>query len=129
MIDILLDTNILIYLVRGEEKYIRFFEEQWAQKTYATSIVSVMEALVGAREREERSDLQERLQRIIVVPLTEDIGMPAAVTLRARRVKNIRSPRFPDAIIAHTALRLGVPLVTNNRKDFAAFKGLKLIVP
>ncbi len=37
--------------------------------------------------------------------------------------------KLPDAIIAATALSLGYSLITNNEKDFANIKNLKIINP
>lgn len=37
--------------------------------------------------------------------------------------------KTPDAIIAGTALTFNYTLITNNEKDFASIKGLKIINP
>lgn len=43
-----------------------------------------------------------------------------------RKGKKIKTP---DAIIAATALAYGYTLITNNQKDFAHIKGLKIVGP
>ncbi|HKV40548.1 MAG TPA: type II toxin-antitoxin system VapC family toxin [Blastocatellia bacterium] len=54
-----------------------------------------------------------------VVPVTDDIAL--AIT----RISRVSVPDMPDRIIATTALHLGVPLVTRDRKISAA--GLQVI--
>lgn len=46
--------------------------------------------------------------------------------VQLRRNKKIKTP---DAIIAATALANGYTLITNNEKDFANIKGLKILNP
>ncbi|HLD08234.1 MAG TPA: PIN domain-containing protein [Candidatus Peribacterales bacterium] len=128
-IDLLFDTNILIYLAKGEEKYLRMFEEKWIGLTLGTSVISIMELLMGVEDTTEESILSERLRHIITVPLSEEIAFASVHSLRNRAQKNLRGPHTGDTIIAETALSLGIPLVTNNPKDFASFEGLKLITP
>lgn len=127
MIDLIFDTNILLYLAHGDAAVIRRFREEWQDHLCGMSIISMMEILIGAHDPEEDAALSERLERIIIIPLTEDIAKMASISLRERKQKNLRSPRFADTIIACTALSLNVPLVTNNTKDFAHFENLNII--
>ncbi len=128
-IDLLFDTNILIYLTKGEEKYLRLFENEWVNRAPGISVISILEALIGARDEEEESLLVQKMECIQTAPLSEEIALATARSLRGRSQKNLRGPHTADTIIAHTALSLDVPLVTNNPKDFESFEGLKLITP
>ncbi|HBG05745.1 MAG: hypothetical protein A2075_06150 [Geobacteraceae bacterium GWC2_58_44] len=57
------------------------------------------------------------------IPLDNEIKSTAITIRRLYRLK------LPDAIIAATALHLGLPLVTRNSKDFKDLPDLKLLNP
>lgn len=128
-IDLLFDTNILIYLAKGDEKYLHMFEKEWMGQTLGISVISILESLMGVKNAAEESILSQRLQHICIVPLSEEIAFAAVHSLKDRAQKNLRGPHTGDTIIAHTALALNVPLVTNNPKDFSMFEDLTLITP
>ena len=128
MIDLLLDTNIVIYLLQRQEKYIRF-SDSMENKDFGISVISYMEVLVGASEEDQMLDAYKFLNTVEVVPLDTLLAERCADILRQSDKKSLRNPRFSDTVIGQTALSLGVPLVTNNPKDFAGFRGLKVIVP
>lgn len=44
-------------------------------------------------------------------------------------IRKKHKTKLPDAIIAATALANGYTLITNNEKDFANIKGLKIVNP
>jgi predicted nucleic acid-binding protein len=77
----------------------------------------------GARRRDR---LREELRNYVLAPFSE------AVCLRWAQVMNNaqrtgRPISVGDAWIAATALAYAVPLITNNRDDFAGVTGLTLI--
>ncbi len=127
-VEYLLDTNIIIYLSLGEEKYVRFVESL-QRGTVGISAVTYMEALMGIGGQEEQDVLDAVIENVFVIPFTHDIARKCANPLRSRQKRSIRDPFFADVVIANTALSLGVPLITNNPKDFSRFAGLKVIVP
>jgi tRNA(fMet)-specific endonuclease VapC len=126
--DLLLDTNIVIYLAAQEARYLDFVAGLGARRL-GISVVSYMELLVGVRSAREGRGIEELLSQFEIVPLHEEIAMRSAVALRKTARRSLRNPRLADTIIAQTALAEGVPLVTNNPRDFARFAGLKLITP
>ena len=128
MIDILLDTNVLIYLFKQDPMVLEF-SRMIAGKTPGISVVTYMEMLVGAHSDEEELCIREFLEHFEVVPMNTSIGREVAVLIRRRGHKSLRAPGLADAVIGQTALMLNVPLVTNTPKDFSAFAGLKTIVP
>lgn len=128
MIDLLLDTNIVIYLSHQERKTMQFVQELGEQRL-GISIMTYMETLVGADSPEDAEHLDDLLSLFSVMTLTQEIARKSAATLRAGRKKSLRNPRLADIIIAHTALTAGVPLVTNNPKDFRRFSSLQLLTP
>lgn len=128
MIDILLDTNIVIYMMEQNAMYLSFVKNIGA-KSVGISVITYTEVLVGADTAEHAVQLQELLDTVEIVPFDRSIAFDCATVLRRSTRKTLRNPRFADMIIGQTALSLNVPLVTNNPKDFKVFKGLKLLVP
>ena len=128
MKDILLDTNILIYLSKGNEKYIQFIETLKEQKL-AISIFTYMELLVGSKQNEDYLTLLELLKNFNIIDFNKDISDIAIKYLRIRDKKSLRDPKFIDILIASTAIFYSLPLMTNNPKDFLFFKDLSLIIP
>ena len=57
------------------------------------------------------------------------LGIGADVIDQCVRLRKGKKIKTPDAIIAATALAYGYSLITNNEKDFAGIKGLKIINP
>lgn len=114
------DTNILIYL----SKYILKPEALIDNET-AISVVTKIEALGCPFPQIEEHDLLSGIcEALTVIPLSDEI---ADETIRLRRKYRIK---LPDAIIYSTALVKGLPLLTNNLKDFKSLDGrVKLIDP
>lgn len=125
-IDALLDSNILIYAMKGQEKYVEIIASLGMT---GISVLSHMELFIGVHSTQEEGELISILREIVIVPLTEEIALAAVDSLKKQGHKSLCNARVVDFAIAHTALSLNVPLVTNNPKDFESFEGLKLIVP
>jgi len=125
-IDALLDSNILIYAMKSQEKYVEIIASLGMT---GISVLSHMELFIGVHSTQEEGELISILREIVIVPLTEEIALAAVDSLKKQGHKSLRNARVVDFAIAHTALSLNVPLVTNNPKDFESFEGLKLIVP
>ena len=128
MIDILLDTNIVIYLLDGHPTYL-YFLRTLAQERVGISVMTYMETLIGAHDDTDARRMYNFLNGFEIVPLSFGIADACAMMFRKRNYKNLRHPQFADTIIGQTALSLDVRLATNNPKDFAAFRGLKTVVP
>ena len=128
MPDTLLDTNIVVYLFKQEKKYIDFVEKL-GEKDTGISVLTYMEALIGAHNDREEQMIRAFLDQFEVVPLSVGIARQAATWIRRKKLRGLRHPGTADVMIGQTALFLGIPLITNNPKDFAGFTGLKTVVP
>ncbi len=128
MIDFLLDTNVIIYAYSEHPTYLHFLRTV-AGKTLGMSMITYIEILVGARSDIEERELENFLDNFRLVPITSPIAKEIARWIRRKKQKGLRHPGVSDTIIGQTALSQNVPLVTNNPKDFSAFKSLKLIIP
>jgi predicted nucleic acid-binding protein len=106
--NILLDTNIVLYLLNGEETLIPVLEE----KNIFLSFVSQLELL--SSKTIEASDMQlikSFIDECTVIDITPGIK-ETAITIRRNY-----SLKLPDSIILATSLWLNMPLITAD-KDF-----------
>lgn len=105
---LLLDTNILIDVLRGEALALAWLE---GQQMPFISVITWIEVLVGCREGES-SRVHDWLESFPRLPLDEAI---AAETVRLRQRHGLK---IPDAIILATARCSNATLATRNVKDF-----------
>jgi predicted nucleic acid-binding protein len=104
----LLDTNILIDVLRGEAAALAWLEQQPQPRI---SVISWIEVLVGCREGESEV-VQTWLETFPRLPLDDAI---ARETVRLRQQHGLK---VPDAIILATARCAQLPLATRNSRDF-----------
>jgi tRNA(fMet)-specific endonuclease VapC len=123
----LLDTDVCIEILRGNEKVIRTQEE--CSEELAVSFMTAADLLYGA----ENSDFPERshmlVQRFLVavpvIPSGDGILNRFAV-LKAGLKKTRLALPDADIFIAATALEHADALVTGNAKRFSRIEGLRL---
>lgn len=129
MEQILLDSNIVIYLLR-EESWIIQWLQSIGDKTYSISIISWIEVLAGGfKHLKTMEEIKNSLDKFQILPLDRTVGDSAAVLSENSYRIHGRKINFQDSLIAATALAYDMPLITNNPKDFRTFKGLKVISP
>lgn len=87
------------------------------------SIITQIELLCWKTDTATEQKVKDFINDSIVLEITPDV-ITQCVNLR--KGKKIRTP---DAIIAATALAYGYTIITNNEKDFANIKGLKMVNP
>lgn len=96
----------------------------------AISAITVGELALGAHladePKRELAKVESFLRPIQVLPFGRDEGVQWAA-LDARLRKQGNRLETEDAIIAATALALGMTLVTGNAKHFGRVKGLKMV--
>ncbi len=107
-LSLLLDTNILIDVLRGETAALAWLE---AQQRPAISVISWIEVLVGCRAGEAQP-VEAWLRTFPCLPLDHAI---AGETVPMRQHHGIK---VPDAIILATARCHGLLLATRNVRDF-----------
>lgn len=105
---LLLDTNILIDVLRGEARALAWLDLQERPKI---SVISWIEVLVSCRAGE--SDRVEAwLESFARLPLDD------AIALESVRLRQRHGLKIPDAIILATARCADLSLATRNSRDF-----------
>ena len=119
------DTDVLIWAFRGNAKATRAIDKATAR---AVSIVTYMELLQGARNKQELKGVKTFLADVqfLTLPLTENIGHRAAIYLEEYGLAVAMS--IADALIAATAVETDQPLLTGNQKHYKPIKELELKV-
>lgn len=117
------DTDILIWIQRGNAKAARMVEKD-AEKSL--SVQSYMELLQGARDKAEQQVIRNFVHafHFSILPLTENIGHRALVYVEEYAFA--AGMRSADALIAATAVERNTELVSSNTKHFRAIKDLQL---
>jgi len=129
MTSFLLDTNFCIHFIRGRA---------WARSALARvqvldvaiSAVTVGELYEGAHRSDapskELAKAEAFLKPFEVIPLGREEAMEWGL-IEARLRKEGNPMEAEDSMIAATAHRHGLTLITGNIKHFARVKGLKVV--
>ncbi len=117
----LFDTDILIWIQRGNKKAAKLVEE--TNEKYL-SVYTRMELLQGAKDKKHQDYVKNFLTDFgfIVLPLTENIGHRALIYIEEYALSD--GLRAGDAIIAATASENNLALVSSNTKHYQAIKDL-----
>lgn len=121
----LLDTNIIIRGLVGEEPSKSFFEKAIEKKQLYLSVVTVGEFLSKATEKEE-VQFQKLLESFPIIDVNLDVAVLAA-KYRKEFLKTRRT-QLLDYFLAAQAKLNHLTLVTNNTADFP-MKDIKIIAP
>jgi tRNA(fMet)-specific endonuclease VapC len=124
---LLLDTNIVSYLMRGHtlaDDYRPFLQGQ----ILCISFMTVAELYEGARRANwgarRMLQLEAALKTYVVLPFDFAVCRHWADVRVARRAQPISGD---DAWVAATAVNHGMPLVTHNPGDFAGVLALQVL--
>lgn len=114
MTKIVLDTDVLIDVLRGRKAAQAFLEDVMDRFVPSCSVISVAEIFVGMRQEEERAT-RTLLDGLVIIPVTQDI---AEVAGRFRYKTKNRRLELADCLIAATVFVEGAVLATGNMKDY-----------
>ncbi len=123
----LLDTNICIYIAKARPAEVLARFKRLQPGDVAISVITYGELSHGACKSRSRADaervLHELTELIPVVDIGADVG-DCYGRIRTALEKEGRIIGNSDLWIASHAVALGVPLVTNNEKEFDRVPGL-----
>lgn len=117
------DTDILIWVQRGNEKAAKLIEKD--EDRYL-SIQSYMELLQGAKNKVHHKNVKNFINEFefSILPFTENIGHRALIYVEEFALSS--NMRAGDAIIAATAVENNMTLVSSNVKHFKVVNELQL---
>ncbi len=124
----LLDTNVCIQVMRGVSRVHAMMEER-PRDSFALSVVSYFELVVGVRKAARAADEDARLQRLLEAIPRLDFDAPAAdeaADIRAHLESKGRGIGPFDTLIAGHARSLGLVLVTGNTDEFSRVPRLEI---
>ena len=118
----LFDTDVLIYVQRGNEKAAKKIE---IAKQRSISVQTYMELLQDANDKKQHIEILDFLKtfHFQIIPLSENIGYRASIYVEEYSLSH--GVRAADAIIAATAVENGLQLMSANRKHFKPIKELQ----
>ena len=120
---ILCDTNVLIEVLKGNNKTITTIETIGLQNI-AISSITVMELYFGAFNKTELNKIKKHINALNIAHFDNDVS-EVAISVIEKYGKS-HGLQIPDAIIAATAMSLQIKLFTLNLKDFRYIDSLKL---
>jgi predicted nucleic acid-binding protein len=120
---VLVDTDVLIWHLRGYAQTTRRLDQMAA---LTLSAVSYLEVLQGIRNKAELAAVKKMLERrnATMLPVTEAITQRAIALMESLALSH--GLQLGDALIAATALDHQLPVLTGNVKHFAAVEGLNV---
>ena len=124
----LLDTDTLIYFLKGDENVVRMMGNH-ALDRLTTSIINHSELLFGAfnssRKQHNLNIVNQLLDKINILPFCKEASSIFAEQKAILRKKGQILADL-DLLIASIAIKNKCVLVTNNDKHFSRIKPLKL---
>ncbi len=119
----LLDTDVLIWYMRGNPKAYKLIENL---DGFYISVVTYIELVQGMRNKHELSEFRKAIRswNCKILYLNEEISSKAMFYIERHFLSH--SLQLADALIATTALVNGLQLVTGNEKHFKIIKELEL---
>jgi len=119
----LVDTDVLIWNFRGSERAAQALDQLAA---ISLSAVSYMELLQGLRDKSELRALRQAIRywRADILHLDHDISSRAMYLVETYSLSH--GLQIADALIASTALSVGLPLFTANDKHYRFIDDLEI---
>jgi len=112
---VLCDTNILIHILRGRAD-IKVRLDEIGFQNICISVITKAELLHGAKNKLDSVHLNKWLSEFVIYGLNEEVSnIFHGLVLNYSLSHKIS---IPDSLIAATSIAYGIPLYTENMKDF-----------
>ena len=120
---IVVDTDVLIWYLRGDEKAYKTIEKL---EIFFISVVTYMELVQGMRNKKELNSFRQALHAwdCKILYITEEISAKAMFAVEQHFLSH--SMQLADALIGSTAITHGFPLLTGNDKHYKIMKGIQI---
>lgn len=124
---ILLDSDVLIDLLRNYPPAMKWFDGLAEEEELAVPGYVVMELIQGCRNKAEQAKLEEELGDCATMwPSPAD----CEEALRVFAVYHLsHNAGLLDVLIGQTAVALGVPLYTFNQRHYVFIPGIQTVQP
>lgn len=117
---LLVDTDVMIELTRGNDKAIQLLNMYQKQHQLCVSSITRYELLIGSRNKSELKDLLELLTFFNTLSLNNEIAQMAEKLIIDYNLSH-------NLQLASTALINCTALLSRNNKDFHYIKDLRLL--
>ncbi len=126
---IVIDTDVLIDLLRGKEYAVSKIRELEKKEELATTDINAFELYFGAynsRDKTRNISSTKGLLKTLTLLHTREESMETAGRIFAEKRAKGKMIEIRDMLIAAIALQNGYKLLTNNREHFEWIEGLAL---
>jgi len=119
----LIDTDVIIWYLRGNENAFRIIENL---DNFSISVITYMELVQGMRNKKELNSLRQALHawNSKILYISEEISAKAMFAVEQHFLSH--SMQLADALIGATAISYGLPLLTGNDKHYRIMKGIRI---
>jgi len=119
----LIDTDVLIWYMRGNEKAYKLIE---GLNNFYISVVTYIELVQGMRNKQELTELRRAIRNwnCKIIHINEEISSKAMFYVERNFLSN--SLQLADSLIATTAIVNGLTILTGNDKHFKVIKELDI---
>jgi predicted nucleic acid-binding protein len=120
----LIDTDVLIWYMRGNQNAYSFIEKQ---QRFSVSVVTYIEIVQGMRNKNELDQLRIAFRQwnTKIIYIDEEISTKAMFLVERYFLSH--SLQLADSLISSTCLVKGLPLATGNAKHFGMIQNLEII--
>jgi len=122
---IVVDTDILIDAGRRIDEAVTCLKKLEQSRPLAVSSVTQMELIIGCRNKGELHSLDRFMSRFQIIKIDQQITDITITLLKKYRLSH--GLLIADALIAATAIKSAVSLITKNQRDYRFVKGLLLL--
>ena len=120
--DYLVDTDVLIWYLRGDENAKKVLHS----KDFCISSITYMELLQGMRNKQELKSFQKMIKSwgIKVIYIDEDISAKALFYMEEYFLSH--SMEIADSLIGSTCSKYGLTLITVNDKHYRVLRDVDI---
>ena len=119
----IIDTDVLIWYMRGNEKAYEIIEKS---NTFSISVVTYIELVQGMRNKKELNNLRKALRgwNAQILYISEEVSAKAMFYVEQHFLSH--SIQLADALIGATAITHGFPILTANDKHYKVMKDIQI---
>jgi len=120
---LMVDTDVLIWYLRGNEKAFKTIENY---ESFSISVITYMELVQGMRNKKELNNLRQSLHawNSKILYITEEISAKAMFAVEQHFLSH--SMQLADALVGSTAIAHGLALLTGNDKHYRIMKSIQI---